>query len=502
MPGKWITDQQLRIYMSERNTGHCQNGAAAKAGISERSGRRIDHGERTIQAKERRCWRTREDPLLAVWEQVVRLLEDNPALLPITIYDYLCEQDGAIIDTRFKRTLQRRIKHWKATQGPAKEVIFRQSKQPARLGLSDFTELKGITITIAGEALLHRLYHYRLAYSGWSYVKVILGGESFTALSTGLQEALWRSGGAPEEHRTDSLSAAYHNLAEQEQLTVRYEGLCRHYGMRGSRNNPGQSHENGAIESPHGHFKRRLQQTLMLRGNHDFDSLQAYQGLIDALIAKYNRQCESRFKEEQGLLNPLPKRRTHDYAELYLIVTSSSTIDIKRVTYSVPSQLIGEKICVHLYDDHLDLYCGHQEVYRTVRVYAPKSHRGRCINYRHVIHSLVRKPQAFRYSQLRDDLLPNEDYRLIWTYVDRALQPREACRYIVKLLHCAAQYACEQALGRYVWRQIQQGHLPTETDYRARYVPSSCVYPPIASRQHDLAGYDQLLDTRAEVMHV
>lgn len=502
MPGKWITDQQLRLYMSERNTGHCQNSAAAKAGISERSGRRIDHGERTIQAKERRRWRTRKDPLAAVWEQVVRLLEDNPALLPITIYDYLCEQDGDMIDIRFKRTLQRRIKHWKATQGPTKEVIFRQSKQPARLGLSDFTELKDITITIAGEALRHRLYHYRLAYSGWSYVKVILGGESFTALSTGLQEALWRSGGAPEEHRTDSLSAAYHNLAEQEQLTVRYEGLCRHYGMRGSRNNPGQSHENGAIESPHGHFKRRLQQTLMLRGNHDFDSLQAYQGLIDALIAKYNRQCESRFKEEQGLLNPLPKRRTHDYAELYLIVTSSSTIDIKRVTYSVPSQLIGEKICVHLYDDHLDLYCGHQQVYRTARVYAPKSHRGRCINYRHVIHSLVRKPQAFRYSQLRDDLLPNEDYRLIWTYVDRALQPREACRYIVKLLHCAAQYACEQALGRYVWRQIQQGHLPTETDYRARYVPSSCAYPPIASRQHGLADYDQLLDTRAEVMYV
>ena len=68
----------------------------------------------------------------------------------------------------------------------------------------------------------YRLYHYWLAFSGWRYVKVICGGESFTALSTGLQNALWRSGGAPKEHRTDSLSAAFNNLAEKEALTVRY----------------------------------------------------------------------------------------------------------------------------------------------------------------------------------------------------------------------------------------------------------------------------------------
>jgi hypothetical protein len=104
--------------------------------------------------------------------------------------------------------------------------MFRQVQEPGRQGLSDFTELKGIAVAIGGVPLAHRLYHFRLAYSGWSHVKVVLGGESFSALAEGLQEALWRLGGAPAEHRTDSLSAAY---KAQDDLTERYEGLCAHY---------------------------------------------------------------------------------------------------------------------------------------------------------------------------------------------------------------------------------------------------------------------------------
>ena len=431
-----------------------------------------------------------------------RRLSETPGLLPVTIYDYLCEQSGIVIDARVKRTLQRRIKHWKATCGPEKEVMFRQRKEPGRLGLSDFTQLKRITICIGGEILVHRLYHYRLAYSGWSYVKVILGGESYTALSTGLQEALWRSGGAPAEHRTDSLSAAYNNLAEKEQLTDRYERLCQHYRMRGSRNNPGQGHENGAIESPHGHLKRRMQQALLLRGNQAFDDLSAYQAFIDALVSKHNRSCAPLFTEEQRLLTPLPKRRTHDYAELHLKITSSSTVEIKRMTYSVPSRLIGERVCVHIHEEAIELYCGHQLVYRTARVYTPQHQRGRSIDYRHVIHSLIRKPQAFRNSQWREDLLPNEDYRQIWAYVDQHLSAKEACRYIVRLLHFAAVYSCEQALGRYVEGGILQGHLPQESDYRGRYAPPVEGPPTLASHQHPLAAYDELLTEVTEVMYV
>ena len=93
-----------------------------------------------------------------------------------------------------------------------------------------------------------------------------MGGESFTALASGLQNALWSLGGAPREHRTDSLSAAFANLdkAAYDDLRERYDALCRHYGMEPSRNNRGLAHENGAIESRHGHLKTRLRQALLL----------------------------------------------------------------------------------------------------------------------------------------------------------------------------------------------------------------------------------------------
>jgi transposase InsO family protein len=126
--------------------------------------------------------------------------------------------------------------------------------------LSDFTVADELGIRIGGVALPHRLYQFSFAMSGWRHARVVLGGESLQALSAGVQDALWMAGGVPEEHRTDSLSAAFNNLAEHEELTRRYRELCEHYGMRASRNNPGASHENGAIESRQGSLKRALEQ--------------------------------------------------------------------------------------------------------------------------------------------------------------------------------------------------------------------------------------------------
>ncbi len=135
--------------------------------------------------------------------------------------------------------------------GPEQDVIFRQTHEPGRSGLSDFTDMADPGVTVAGVALEHRLYHFRLAYSGFEHAHVILGGESFVALAEWLQNALWTLGGAPLRHRTDSLSAAFRNLDRDAQadLTTRYEALCAHYGMEPTRNNTGVAHENGAIES-------------------------------------------------------------------------------------------------------------------------------------------------------------------------------------------------------------------------------------------------------------
>src|SRR5690348_10754118 len=125
------------------------------------------------------------------------------------------------------------------------------------------------SVNIAGVPLDHRLYHFRLAFSGWEHAHVVLGGESFVALAEGLQNALWALGRAPLEHRSDSLSAAFCNLdadTRQDQ-TRRYEALCTHYRMQPTRNNRGLAHENGSIESPHGHLKRAIEDALLLRGS-------------------------------------------------------------------------------------------------------------------------------------------------------------------------------------------------------------------------------------------
>ena len=241
-------------------------------------------------------------------------------------------------------------------------------------------------------------------------MKVIEGGESFTALAEGLQEALQRLDGAPLEHRTDSLSAAFKNLSReaQEDITARYESFCKHYSMKATRNNPGASHENGSIESPHGHLKRRIEQALVLRGSCDFKSTHAYQDFIDSVVQQHNRRNAKAIKIERHALQALPKHNAIDYTEVSATVSCASTIDVRRVTYTVPSRLQGETLHVRLYHDRLACYLGQQHVVTLNRIYPTgKTNRARQVDYRHVIHSLVKKPQAFRYSQISYDLLPN-----------------------------------------------------------------------------------------------
>jgi len=506
MSGKAITPEQVKLFMKQRTEVDTQQQACAKAGISERSGRRIDSGI-LPKKKEPRHWRTRKDPFAEAWEnEILPRLEKSPALAPTTLFEDLQDRYPGRFSNKLKRTFQRRVKAWKALNGPDKEVMFRQSKEAGRLGLSDFTELCDIEISIAGEPLDHRLYHFRLPYSGWSHIRVILGGESYTALAEGLQEALQRLGGAPKEHRTDSLSAAYKNLtkSEQEDLTERYQSLCEHYGMRPTRNNRGVSHENGAVESPHGHIKNRIRQALLLRESRDFDSLGDYRQWIDGLIRRFNRRCDDALEIERDKLLALPAHNATDYSEQVVKVTSSSTIDVKRVLYSVPARLVGERLRLHIYDDRIEAYVGSTLAHALARAYPLNyNQRVRCIDYRHLIGQLVRKPQAFRYSQLRDELLPNATYQQIWVAIDQQLEPRAACKRIVGILSLAARADCEQALGAYLQQQIVKGKLPSLHQLEQRFDPNAHSTLPEHLEegcvQHALSVYDALMPTAMEV---
>lgn len=342
----------------------------------------------------------------------------------------------------------------------------------------------------------------------------MLGGESFSALAEGLQAALWRLGGAPLEHRTDSLSAAFKNLSleAQEDLTERYEALCRHYAMVATRNNRGRSHENGAVESPHGHIKRRIAQALLLRGSADFASLEDYRQWLDALVGRFNRRCSEALAVEREELQALPARRTTDYSEQVVAVTTSSTIEVKRVLYSVPARLIGERLRLHIFDDRIEAFVGATRAITLARVYGIHHERARCIDYRHLIGSLARKPQALRYSQLREDLLPNAAYRAIWQHLDwqhldSHLEARAACKRIVGMLALAARADCEQALGTYVLARITAGDIPSLHALEQRFEPernrgATLERDALQGTQHPLSLYDSLLPSHNQSMEL
>jgi hypothetical protein len=235
--------------MNAREIGLTQADSATIAEFSERTAQRIEAGTHQPQRGRPRDWRSSPDPLAAVWQSELKpMLEGQPGLQPMTLFEYLQDRYPGQYP-QVLRTLQRRVQEWKLLHGESPEVMFELRHEPGMMGLSDFTELKGVEITIAGKPFEHLIYHYRLAYSGWQYAQIIEGGESFIGLSEGLQNALHACGGAPKQHRSDSLSAAYRNGGgkNRTQLTQYYSELCDHYRLQPTRNNTGIAHENGAI---------------------------------------------------------------------------------------------------------------------------------------------------------------------------------------------------------------------------------------------------------------
>ena len=183
--------------------------AAAKAGFSTATAYRFDADPRLPSQNKAPRGRRRPDPLAALWQsEIVPMLEAAPGLRTVAVFEEMCRRHPKLA-TGVRRTLERRVAHWRALHGPNRDVMFRQEHPPGRMGLSDFTDMAALGVTIAGEPLPHPLYHFRLAFSGFEHAHVVLGGESFVALAEGLQNALWALGGVPDQHRSDSLSAAF-----------------------------------------------------------------------------------------------------------------------------------------------------------------------------------------------------------------------------------------------------------------------------------------------------
>lgn len=476
--------------------------AAARAGFSVATAYRIEQDPRLPSQKKPPRGRRRPDPLAEIFDaEVVPLLRCAPGIRPVAVLEEMLRRHPGL-PRAVRRTLERRIRAWRAIHGTQRDVVFRQVHEAGRLGLSDFTEMASLGITVAGVALEHRLYHFRLACSGFEHAHVILGGESYVALAEGLQNALWALGGAPREHRSDSLSAAFRNLDRdaRDDLTRRYEALCAHYGMQPTRNNRGVAHENGAIESPHGHLKSAVRDALLLRGSADFADLVAYRGFIDEIVSRHNARNGKRIDAERSSLQPLPAQRTSDYEETRVYVSSSGGFTLRKVFYTVPSRLIGHRLRVRLYDDRLELFLGGTTLttLRRGRCGANGKH-GHVIDYRHVIHALRRKPMALLNLVYRDQLFPREAYRLTFDRLCEQQPPRAACKTMVELLSLAHERTCEAQLAEVLGQCLADGQLPDLNALRARFAPDPARLPQVCVQLASLRDYEALVNTDVEV---
>lgn len=504
MPGRHVTDQQMRLFMTLRQT-HSTPVAAAKAGISQATGYRLQADPTLPSQKKIPRSRRRPDPLADVFDtEVVPLLRSSPGIRPVAVYEELMRRHPDL-GTGIRRTLERRMRAWKAEHGPEQEVIFRQTHTPGKMGLSDFTAMGKLGVTVAGEPLDHRLYHFRLAYSGFEHAHVVLGGESYVALAEGLQNALWTLGGVPQEHRTDSLSAAFKNLEKSTQadLTDRVDTLCRHYGMTPTRNNKGVAHENGSIESPNGHLKRAIEDALVMRGSRDFEDLTAYRRFIDEIVGRINARNAKRIDVERASLKPLPARRTTDYEEVTLRVTSSGGFTLRKVFYTVPSRLIGHQLRVRLYDDRLELFLGGSPLMTLPRGRASSSgSHGHVVNYHHVIHSLRKKPMALMGLVYRNQLFPRRAFRDMFAVLLEQTGEKAACRMTVDLLALAHDRGCEAELAAQIEEDLRQNRPPDMAVLRALFAPSDEALPQVEVKMADLSSYDQLVSSAASADEV
>lgn len=453
-----VTDQQVRKYMKLKETEKTLGIAAAKAGMSEKTARKYRRQGLPSQAKKDRSWRTREDVFKEVWPEAEEILAVDARIQANTIFEHLNRK----YEGRFKegqlRTLQRRVKRWRVKNGPAKEVMMVQEHQPGKQCQSDYTRMGSLGVTIQGQPFDHMFYHFMLVYSNWEAGTVCFS-ESFESLIGGLQNALWELGAVPEEHRTDSLSAAVNNLDDLKQWTQKYEGLMNHYGLRASHNTPGRGHENGDVEQSHNRFKKAVEQELILRASTDFDSRQEYDDFLKMMLRRRNAGRRESLKQEIAVMRELPERRLEDYTPEQTKVTANSTITVRHNRYSVPSQLIGEKIDLRVYTERIEVWYAGAKIEDVPRLRGEGKHS---INYRHIVDSLVRKPGAFAGYKYRSDLFPTTVFRVAYDSLVEHY-PNTADRQYVRILYLASkegQGRVEEALRRL----IESGKHITEED--------------------------------------
>jgi hypothetical protein len=496
---KPVSDAQARKLMEEMSKHGKVGLAAMKAGMDRKTARKyVAAGKLPSEMMAPRDWRTREDPFAEHWPEVEALVRETPTLEAKTLFELLTTKYPDRYESGQLRTLQRRVRLWRATQGPDKAVAFGQQHRPGEAAQTDFTSTSELGVTVAGQLFSHLLCVFVLPFSNWLWATVCMS-ESMAALRKGVQRALFQLGRVPRYHQTDNSTAATHRIPDGKKVFFEdgkrpfnddYLALMRHFGMTPRTTTVGAKEQNGDVESENGALKRRLEQQLLVRGSRDFEDVAAWQSFVDDAVRTRNAGRRTRVGEDLAAMRELNVAKLPEYVEEDVMVSEWSTIRVKNCAYSVPSRLIGEMLRVRVYEDRIEAYFGNAVQLACERLVGRNQHR---IDYRHVIWSLVRKPGAFARYVYREEMFPSLVFRRAYDAIQAPQHGTRGDLEYLRILHLAA--STMQADVEAVLAELLAANEPiTSEAMKARVTTSlrpsvpEMVAPPI-----DLGAYDALL---------
>ena len=494
-----VSNAQVRKLMEEMSKHGELGRAARKADMDRKTAHRyVQAGKLPSEMAEQRAWRTREDPFAEHWSEVEQRLVEAPELEAKTLMAMLIEKYPGKYEEGHLRTLQRRVRQWRAEAGPDKSVVLAQSHHPGEAAQTDFTHAEELGVTIAGQLFVHLLCVFVLPFSNWLWATVCLS-ESMAALRRGVQRALFQLGRVPRYHQTDNSTAATHRIPGgsgvvleegKRPFNAEYVALMRHFGMTPRTIAVGKKEQNGDVEASNGALKRRLEQALLLRGSREFESVEAWQAFVDDVVRKANAARGARVREDIEAMRVLDVDKLPEFTEEEVKVSEWSTIRVKHSAYSVPSRLIGEMVRVQIYEDKIEVsYAGKRELC-CPRLRGRNRHR---IDYRHVIWSLVQKPGAFARYVYREEMFPSVVFRRAYDAIQTPHHGTPGDLEYLRILHLAASTLEADVEAALELLLADKARITCEavkamvTGYRRVEVPA--LAPPAV----DLGAYDALL---------
>jgi transposase len=433
-----LNRRQINLLVRERNKGVNITMCAIKAGVSRNTAKKyLRQADPSKQSQPNHNWRTRPDPLSGIWDDAQRMLLKAPELEAKTLFEHLHSKPGAQVDASALRTFQRRVKQWRLKNGPDKEVFFTQCSKPGEVIAVDWTDMRKLDIRIGGQPFAHLMFHAVLPYSNWESVSRCRS-ESLLSLRSGLNTAFACLGRVPREILIDNSSSATHRLSaqgKQRGFNEAFLSVCEHFGIKARTTNVSSPQENGSCESLNGHFKRRMEQHLLLRGSRNFESEKDYDFFCKEVINNANALRSDKIAEELKTMREHLAPQLPDYTETTVRVNVNSTIRVCKKTYSVPSKLIGTQLKARIYETRILLLDGREEICELPR---HAGDRGVVMDFRHVISWLIRKPGAFAGYRWREQMFPSQTFRAAYDHLKGKHEALEADRHYLDILHLAS----------------------------------------------------------------